>query len=342
MRQPDLGPAIGMLSGETSNVPRTQPDTTFSPNGRAAPSHIQTHPRPPPTPTTLYTFPPRSTTFQNPLTPEELAFLQRNPSLFAHTAPQLASNMISNGMASPAPPSPWTAMTTHSCGCGDACNCLGCIAHPYNLRTMSFVQSLQDLMATDNLYELPDSHRLSLPGPVLPNLSAAYTPVNPAWPNSPPMAVNGHQHESNWLPVQSPMQHNLNGAGSCGHLLPLANTDYGCALLSGVSSMDPPQQHFAGSLDLQGQQVVSSTDFFHVNYPISSGHGGDVDCPCGEGCTCSGCLTHRNHNQAPAIPPVPQQTVPNVGLMHCSGQSGCKHLASLQPATVDDGPFHVS
>lgn len=348
--QPDLHSAYGLISVKPPATHQPQQHMTLPNSIEPTFSQMQ-HPAPQPfQPTTLYTFPPRCTTFQHPLTPEELAFLQRNPNLFAHSAPQLTQSSLTNGMMSSAPLT--NAATMHSCSCGDACNCLGCIAHPFNMRTMTFVHSVQDLMATDNPYDHPCSRRVSMQGQMLPDLSAAFAPVNPHWCSAPSMGSHHHHHQTScdWTAMQPPPLQAGGQADPSSSMLPLGDPGYSYGPACGMVAMDPAAQVCNGVGDLREQQAVSPADFFHVSYPVGSGDTGDTACACGDGCTCSGCLTHGGNGTAQSAPPPPppppsrsiHRAASDLGVVHCSGESACRHGAALQGAIVHDGPFQVS
>ena len=253
--------------------------------------------------TTLYTFPPRYSTFQHPLTPEELAFLTRNPGLFAQTAATLPT-----GRSDPVTTAgPWTV--THTCNCGDTCNCLGCIAHPYNVRTLDFVQSIQDLMAAEPAFDVSASRRASLQGSGSSIPDGNHVPSWPAtsmadnhylgsqgWistPNSsstssssssaPGPSLNGvgHQHRhhnpsppstttmtttttsSMVPPIFNADDHSYPGLQPFTNLLSFHMTD---ATLTATATTAATATT-TGAVDLLDQQALSPSAFFHVNYP---------------------------------------------------------------------------
>ncbi|KAI9826454.1 MAG: hypothetical protein M1826_006663 [Phylliscum demangeonii] len=250
-------------------------------------SRRQSYPNPSPN-TTLYTFPPKYSTFQKPLTPEELAFLQRNPALFSRTVPYLPSSW--------APPSPLPAqymMTTHSCNCGDSCNCLGCIAHPYNGRTLDFVQSLQVLMATDGQLDDQASRRLSTPGRHLPGMPPL---ASFEIPNTDIPVYHSHGHATGaWLHEPSKLPPPLPPS------IPLSSFDAIGPGQGGLPSQRPPDVStpmMTANGELVDPHPLSPNAFFHVDYPIGCCASGGTNCLCGDGCTCFNCTLHGRHGGA--------------------------------------------
>ncbi len=90
---------------------------------------------------TVFTYPATYGSFQNPL----------QPSAWRES---LRSNNYSQALPSGpqpfnAPVIPETLDTVHRCTCGDGCQCIGCLAHPYNDATQEYVESAWALMKVE-------------------------------------------------------------------------------------------------------------------------------------------------------------------------------------------------
>lgn len=210
-----------------------------------------------PVTTTRHAIPQRCSTLQQPLTPEELVFLRRNPGFISRAVSHLASSAMSSTNLS----APYNA-TMHNCACGDTCNCLGCIAHPYNPRTLSFVQSLQDLMTAEDQFESQNARRLSFHGQAAQDMTVPISAMNI------PVTT-----------VQSPVPASTFGSVSNRY---------------GMETGSQPQEmtDFVTNGEVQDQFPVSPTGFYHVDYPIGSC---GADCFCGDGCAGPGCLRHSRN-----------------------------------------------
>lgn len=96
---------------------------------------------------TVYTYPAPYGSFQQPLQPSQYPFAVSISSYgqpmtpgavpVVHPAP-FRTNGTSNGLG-----------TSHVCTCGDACNCVGCPAHPYNNATQEYVRSAMNFMLAE-------------------------------------------------------------------------------------------------------------------------------------------------------------------------------------------------
>jgi hypothetical protein len=88
--------------------------------------------------TTVFTYPPTYGSFANPLQPSAWRQSVRANS-YAH--PQAQVPLPPGAIPFDAPLVPETLDTTHTCSCGDTCQCIGCAAHPYNDATQNYVRS---------------------------------------------------------------------------------------------------------------------------------------------------------------------------------------------------------
>jgi hypothetical protein len=239
-------------------------------------------------------------TFQNPLNPTELAFIQANAHLFNNPIMQQQSIDTST----PHPP-PIEAVTGHTCCCGDGCDCLGCASHPYNTRTVKFVRSIKDMMVGEQTPSTTDSNS----SPSLhketqtPNISQSGHQASKV---SSCCGGGGSDEYSGSLEQQSSLQ-----AISPQFPLPLGQSQMAPRRVStysrsGASAptavqtaplITVPNNNNMMSLDFDSTHYNMSADaFFHVEYPIGL-CGEEADgCLCGEGCACVGCLTHGGHD----------------------------------------------
>jgi hypothetical protein len=263
----------------------------------------------------LYTFPRQYGSFQHPITPEDVARIQSGQAaqLYAqnvHPPNGDANIQMYNQQAS----QPEDEM--HNCGCGDSCDCLGCVAHPYNNRTVTYVQSLRDVMSQD----VPQDRRERLnsgvrhistsmapatsdtggsccggngpaasgamPPPPIPTQKqgSCCAPV----PDSPPL------HSQHQLPRSSTSEHPSGGSccapGPTKSVSPMSPT--------GSNTSENSQNTVRGEHDSNGGDQdgdsISPSAFYHVEYPSACGM--TNGCLCGEGCTCVGCITHSGHD----------------------------------------------
>jgi hypothetical protein len=122
-------------------------------------------------------------------------------------------NVPMNGMMPFAPfGMPTTDMgTSHQCGCGEGCQCVGCAAHPYNEATRNSVRAALDAMAassqkvprpapTESDYSNGDvshqhSHDNSSNGVPTPVQGLAEGKLSPGVPPSPSDATSGNGDE---------------------------------------------------------------------------------------------------------------------------------------------------
>lgn len=105
---------------------------------------------------TVYTYPAPYGSFQQPLQPSQYPFAVSVSSYgqpmtpgavpVVHPLP-FRTNGTSTGLG-----------TSHVCTCGDACNCVGCPAHPYNHATQEYVRSAMNFMLTETGSYEPQNH----------------------------------------------------------------------------------------------------------------------------------------------------------------------------------------
>ncbi|GKT44214.1 protein GRISEA [Colletotrichum spaethianum] len=100
---------------------------------------------------TIFTYPPQYGSFMSPLQPEQ--WKQTMEALqYGQPVPQPAAyNMPPNPLfASDGTTPTIPESTSHTCGCGDGCQCVGCAAHPYNDATQDYVRSAYFSMQEDS------------------------------------------------------------------------------------------------------------------------------------------------------------------------------------------------
>lgn len=140
-------------------------------------------------PGTVFTYPSTYGSFQNPLQPS--AWRQG-----IRTNDSLPPKALIQSAAPPLFPStqPETKDSTHTCNCGDSCQCVGCAAHPYNDATQDYVRSAWSSMAVE--HRLTESYT---------NGSASIEPGQPA--------TNGANTETASSPTANTPSSSTSGAG---------------------------------------------------------------------------------------------------------------------------------
>lgn len=227
---------------------------------------------------TIFTYPPSYGSFMQPLQPEQWRQFIGNMN-FAHPLEESATSIHqSNGfnmqgrMEFLAPGSTsMDAGTTHRCGCGDGCQCVGCAAHPYNDATQQYVRSAYNIMMGDS----KSSH------PIANNQN---TLANGATPIDHTTLSDGH---SSRIQLDEP-----SGTGEQGTTVaPNRAAENGEMKASGSS----PQTPSDAASGLSEEQTLSANDFFFVSYPFGDSCAGDMaSCPCGDDCKCIGCSIHSH------------------------------------------------
>ncbi|PWY77506.1 hypothetical protein BO70DRAFT_68226 [Aspergillus heteromorphus CBS 117.55] len=171
---------------------------------------------------------------------------------------------------------------THNCTCGDKCQCLGCVSHPFNNTTRQHVQEMGLLVAlTDDEQKQRglNSHRSS--------------PLQGQQGQQGQQSQQGQQDHLTSLPYQysnfaHPTDHGARPIGMhsyANHSPTLGNVNNGYA--------SPPADY------LSGQQLMVPSEYYTLEYPVglpSACADTTGSCQCGNDCTCVGCLTHSGHN----------------------------------------------
>lgn len=252
---------------------------------------------------TMWTYPTGYSTINHPLTPQELAWLQqqRAAGVFGHIPPVQPppGHVVMSPMVNSVPADGWA----HTCNCGSGCDCLGCATHPYNRRTMEYVQGIQQFMEGDNGYSNSHSH--------LHNHSRALSQQLPqTQPQQTGFGSNGQT--SSPPPHSHPPASPTDLLSSNGNGTPAQVSSVPCCGKSGPHSQEnqsnqnqqlsPPSEQddetgadgTPGGTDNGGE--LSPSNFIYVDYPLGACAQTEAGCKCGEGCTCVGCLTHGGHD----------------------------------------------
>lgn len=216
---------------------------------------------------TVFTYPANLGTWSQPLNPTMWAQLQQA------TQPQPNGASFSNPLHLTPDAGAVGMGTSHECSCGPGCQCVGCLAHPFNPQTQQYVSA-----AWDYDIEVPYGNNRSDNNN---NNAAASTNGNSA----PIIRANGRENDGN----------GMNGGGTNGHA---ANG----AQQSANHEAGSPTQAQTPS-DASGfNEELSASDFMFVNLPLyqnAVGMDGDscggslAFCPCGDDCECVGCVIHN-------------------------------------------------
>ncbi|KAK3402164.1 putative copper-regulated transcription factor [Sordaria brevicollis] len=152
--------------------------------------------------------------------------------------------------------------TSHECTCGPGCQCIGCVAHPYNSQTIQYVQDAYNFsMASPISSPGGHSHRGSLD-------FAATAGVHQQQQQqyqfgSPTLAPRNAQQQPQQLPPDSP-----------------------------VEAQTPSDA--SGTPNPNDDQSLSTADFLWATIPLPACAGESFTCPCGDDCACVGCIIHGN------------------------------------------------
>ena len=210
--------------------------------------------------TTVYNMPPTYATAENPLTQRQQAFYQQNSQLYTQQVPHYAPLGVF-GTAAPSADGHNLLQLTHTCTCGPSCQCIFCIAHPFNATTRDRVQTLADMLLADNEQTpqspLQSSYPLAFHNPNETGVSVSTaTPIhvdNLLQPSDPQRKGEIPQRQSSENYFQAPQSS--------------ISADY----LAMQYEFGPPEFH----------ECTDATG----------------SCRCGDDCTCIGCLTHSGHDR---------------------------------------------
>lgn len=218
--------------------------------------------------TTVYRMPATYATAENPLTARQQEYFQRNSHVYTQQVPHYAPLGVIGSAAPPAEADEILSLA-HNCTCGPTCQCIFCVAHPYNGPTRDRVQCLADLLSDDGVYS-PETH-------LSPYGSPFHSPADAS--NIP--STNHRMHIEDILhPSDLPQSREFSSSG------------YG----SGGHSAIPN-----GSLAEAAQPAISSSGYLTMEYefasiPYERCMDSTGTCRCRDACDCVGCLTHSGHD----------------------------------------------
>lgn len=218
--------------------------------------------------TIVYSMPATYATAENPLTARQQEYFQRNSHVYTQQVPHYAPLGVIGSAAPPAEADHMLSLA-HNCDCGPTCQCIFCVAHPYNEPTRDRVQCLADLLSSDGVYS-PETH-------LSPYGSPFHSPADSS--NIP--STNHRMHIEDILhPSDLPQSGEISSSG------------YG----SGGHSAIPN-----GSLTEATQPAISSSGYLTMEYEFASmSYDRCMDstgtCRCHDACDCVGCLTHSGHD----------------------------------------------
>lgn len=165
-------------------------------------------------------------------------------------------------------------VTSHECSCGPGCQCLGCLAHPFNAPMFDYVKQAWGSSANNSANGSTSGSTNGSPtvGPIDMNTT--------------------HINNSKNKDIQPPSLRATNGANGS------------------ESPPEPPTASNEGSpaTFVNGEeQSLPELEFYFVDLPISGFCEGNIAlCPCGDDCECVGCVIHGNSPHLPASS-MPQQ-----------------------------------
>lgn len=289
------GIAGGVPTPVTTNgmmMPGFQAPMGMAPNGM-----YPFYPQP-----TVFTYPPQYGSFMQPLQPDQWRQFIANMN-FAQPVPQNGHNGHFDMAAPMGFPAPGTTTmgggTSHQCGCGEGCQCVGCAAHPYNEATQNYVRSAWNSMMEEPQTPVAASHaRQHKPQSTQAGFSHAGTGdksetalLRDAINGIPPTDASGGESSEAAL-----MKDAING-------IPPTASAVSEATGEGNVSPPAPQTPSDAASSLQEEQTLSANDFFFVSYPFGDACAGDTaSCPCGDDCQCIGCVIHGNPGAEVGMP----------------------------------------
>ena len=212
--------------------------------------------------TNVYNMPSTYATAENPLTQRQQAFFQEN----GYMHPQLVSYYPPLGAIAPSAVTTSISGVTHTCTCGPSCQCVFCLAHPYNATTRDRVQTLAHL--------LPDDPEYSPKSPPQSSFFHSIDDSPRATPSNNSMHINEILQPSDLIQPVSFQE--LSFSNGTYEALPIESAHQ--APQSAISSGYLTMEYEYDPIGLR--ECTDSTGA----------------CQCGDGCSCVGCLTHSGHD----------------------------------------------
>ena len=216
--------------------------------------------------TTVYSMPATYATAENPLTERQQEFYQRNAHVYSQQVPHYAPHGV---IGSAAPPADGNEMLSlaHACTCGPSCQCVFCVAHPYNAPTRDRVQSLAHLLPEDGDY----GSKSPLQSPYESPFRTTVSPSN--------MASTAHRMHLDEILHPSDLTQSRQ----------FSPAHFGEQTYPGLPN---------GSLAETQHPAISSSGYLTMEYEYDLEGCTDATgtCRCGDACACVGCLTHSGHD----------------------------------------------
>ncbi|EJT81677.1 grisea protein [Gaeumannomyces tritici R3-111a-1] len=237
----------------------------------------------------MYIYPPYYGTYQHPIQPPQWRQVLPPPGGLGYAFPagHAPAHM---GMRAPQAPAIGLGAgddgggfegMSHHCTCGDACNCLGCPAHPYNEVTQDYVRSAMNIMTE----EPPRGEGRNPRGAAEVSKAPASTaPARVGGGGGGGCCGGGGDQTLSAAateavsPTAAQVQQGAGGAG---------------ATEPAVSSPPQAQTPSEASAASEDQMHLSASDFLFVTYPFGC-EGETASCLCGDDCQCVGCLIHSH------------------------------------------------
>ena len=157
---------------------------------------------------------------------------------------------------------PTSVDDSHDCSCGDGCQCLGCVLHPYNDRTKQYVHDMGAMVAADEKDDEARPSALYQKTSDLPKTDVAPSVLDYSFSNN--METDGRS--------------SLGG--------------YPNDTLAGRIPSTSPEYSSTGL-------AMEPDEYYTIEYPVglsSACSNVTGSCQCGNDCCCTGCLTHSGHN----------------------------------------------
>ncbi|KAL8374603.1 hypothetical protein RB599_001348 [Gaeumannomyces hyphopodioides] len=243
---------------------------------------------------TMYIYPPYYGTYQHPIQPPQWRQVLPPPGGLGYAFPEghgpahmsmraLAAPAMGLGTSDDAAARGGFVGMSHQCTCGDACNCLGCPAHPYNEVTQDYVRSAMNIMTEEPTRGEGRDARSAT------EESKAPVSTAPARAGGGGVCCGGgggdQTSSAAAIEAVSPTTAQVQqGAGGAGAAEPAASSPPQAQTPSEASAASEDQTH------------LSASDFLFVTYPFGC-EGETASCLCGDDCQCVGCLIH-NHPYA--------------------------------------------